>query len=342
MHYLAVLLALHLQPVSPSAPNKQPQLAAANGIVALVFGSGESIWMTRSSDDGRTFATPIKLAEHPKLSLGRHRGPHVTITGNNVLVSAIDHETGNLWLWRSTDKGRTWPSKPAIVNDQPQAAREGLHAMAADAEGHVAAVWLDDRALPGKKLWGAFSDDGGATWSKNVKLYESPSGTICECCHPSLLAFGRGEFAVMWRNKIEGSRDFYVMRLRDGKPLSPAAKQGLGTWKLEACPMDGGGIALSNGELITAWRREKDVYLFAPAKPEVKLATGQDVALAANSKGVYVIWTSGTNIEARVPSSTTPLKLSEHGAFPALVALPDGAVLAAWEENGSIATHRLE
>src|SRR5439155_27035444 len=152
--------------------------------------------------------------------------------------------------------------KHVRVNDQPVAAREGMHPMADDAEGRVAAVWLDDRIPGGKRLWGAFSNDAGATWSKNAMLYESPAGTICECCHPSLLALGGGEFAVMWRNKIEGSRDFYVMRLREGKPVSAAAKQGLGTWKLDGCPMDGGGIALSKGELITAWRREKDVYLF--------------------------------------------------------------------------------
>ena len=295
MLLLAALLALRLQPVSPDAPNRQPQLAAANGTVALVFGSGESIWLARSRDNGRTFAAPSKVASLPKMLLGRHRGPRVAISGNTILVSAI---ASDLFYWRSTDGGKTW-SKPATINDQPAAAREGLHAMVADAEGHVAAAWLDDRIAGGKRLWGAFSKDAGATWSKNVMLYESPSGTICECCHPSLISLGKGEFAVMWRNNLAGSRDFYVMRLRDGKPVSTAAKQGLDTWKLEACPMDGGGIALSKGELITAWRREKDVYLFEPGKPEVKLSMGQDVALASNSKGAYAIWTHGKAIEAR-------------------------------------------
>ena len=90
--------------------------------------------------------------------------------------------------------------KPAVINDKPTAAREGLHAMAADSEGHIAAAWLDDRIPGGKRLWGAFSNDAGATWSKNVMLYESPERTICECCHPSLISLGHGEFAVMWRN----------------------------------------------------------------------------------------------------------------------------------------------
>ena len=97
--------------------------------------------------------------------------------------------------------------RPVAINDTPKAAREGLHAMSADGDGHLAAVWLDDRGVKGKRLYGAFSNDEGRTWSRNVMLYESPEGTICECCDPSLAVMGRGEFVVMWRNKLGGSRD---------------------------------------------------------------------------------------------------------------------------------------
>jgi len=339
MLFFAALLALHLAPVSPKAPNRQPQLAAGNGTVALVFGSGESIWLARSIDDGRTFTAPSKVADLPKLSLGRHRGPRVVIAGNAMIVSAIPSQ-GDLFAWRSTDGGRTW-SKPAIINDKPRATEEGLHAMAADAEGHVAVAWLDDRNAPGKKLYGAFSDDAGATWSKNVLLYQSPGRTICECCHPSLVALGHGEFAVMWRNVIDGSRDFYALRIRDGKPVSSAVKQGTGTWKLDACPMDGGGIAVRNGELVSAWRREHDIYFAEPGK-ETKLGAGQDVALAANAKGPYAVWSTANGIEARLPGSAANAHIADSGAFPAILALPGGSVLAAWEENGSIATHRFD
>jgi hypothetical protein len=202
---LAAVFALHLTPVVPNVPNRQPQLAVSNGAVALAFGSGQSIWLARSTDNGRTFGAPTRVADLPKMLLGRHRGPRVTMVGNTILISAIASES-DLQLWRSTDAGRTW-SKPVVINDKPTAAREGLHAMAADADGHVAAAWLDDRLPGGKRLWGAFSSDGGASWSKNTVLYESPSGSICECCAPSMVSLGRGEFAVMWRNRLDGSRD---------------------------------------------------------------------------------------------------------------------------------------
>src|SRR5271157_251897 len=211
MWFLAAALVLHLSPVSPAAPNLQPQLAVGDGAVALVFGSGESIWLTHSGDNGRTFDRPSKVADLPKLMVHRHRGPRVAFAGKTIVVTAI---AGDLFAWRSVDGGRTW-SKAATVNDREQASREGLHAMAADAAGNVALAWLDDRTPGGKRLYGAFSRDSGATWSKNVLLYESPSGTICQCCAPSMVSLGRGEFAVMWRNVLDGSRDLFTLRLRD-------------------------------------------------------------------------------------------------------------------------------
>ena len=340
MLLLAALLALHLPPVSSTAPNRQPQMAVSKDSVALVFGSADTIWLSRSTDNGHTFGAPAKVAELPKMLLGRHRGPRLVTTGDTMILSAIATES-DLFYWRSTDGGKTW-SKPAVINDQPKAAREGLHAMAADAEGHVAAAWLDDRIPGGKRLFGAFSDDRGASWSKNVMLYESPSGTICQCCHPTLVSLGHGEFAVMWRNVIDGSRDFYTLKIRDGKPVTAAAKQGTGTWKLDACPMDGGGLVVRNGELVSAWRRDHDLYLAEPGKPDAKLGTGKDLALASNTKGLYTIWSTPNGIEARLPGSNATVSLSTAGEFPSLVVLPDGAVLAAWEENGSIATRRLE
>lgn len=338
LSFAIALLALHLQPVLSTGPNRQPQLASGNGMVAMVFGSGESIWFTASEDNGGTWGKPARVADVPKLMLGRHRGPRVNISGKTIVVSAISSDLGNLVAWRSTDGGHTW-SKPVTVNDQPRASREGLHAMAADAEGHFAAAWLDDRSGR-KQLFGAFSNDGGATWGKNVLLYALPDRPICECCAPSLVSLGNQSFVAMFRNAINGFRDLYTLRLEGGKPAGAAEKAGLGTWKLDACPMDGGGIALQNGKIATAWRREHDIYLAEPGKPEIKVGTGMDVAFGTNNQGSYVLWSTPAGIEMHVPSAVKPTHVSAAGAFPAVVTLPDGGMLAAWEENGAIATAR--
>src|SRR3569832_218794 len=101
---LAAVLALHLPPVAPNVPNKQPQLAASGSTVAMVFASGESIYLTKSADSGRSFGAPSKIAVLGKLLAGRHRGPRIVITGNTMLVTAIASESA-LFAWRSTDGG---------------------------------------------------------------------------------------------------------------------------------------------------------------------------------------------------------------------------------------------
>lgn len=223
---LSILLALRLAPTDTAVPNRQPQLAASDGTVALVFGSGNTVWFSRSADNGRNFSRPVAIADLPILALGRHRGPRVVFSGQTIIVSAIGGptpQTEELVSWRSQDGGAHW-SNPVVIDDSRGAAREGLHAMAVDAAGGLAAVWLDLRSK-GTRLYGAFSRDAGATWSKNALIYESPGGTICQCCDPSIAAVAPGEFAVMWRNCLGGMRDMYLLRLRDGKPASQPRKR---------------------------------------------------------------------------------------------------------------------
>src|SRR5262249_15060624 len=149
------------------------------GTVAMVFGRGHSVMFAQSADSGRTFSKPVAVNRTPVLALGRHRGPRIVFAGGAMVVSAVagtalatgEHahglpSDGDLLTWRSTDRGETW-SRAVTVNDSPGSAREGLHAMAADEDGHLAAVWLDLRSQ-GTRLYGSFSKDGGATWSKNL------------------------------------------------------------------------------------------------------------------------------------------------------------------------------
>jgi hypothetical protein len=162
------------------------------------------------------------------------------------------------------------------VNDVPGAAREGLHAMAAAPDGTLACVWLDMRGR-GTTLYGSFSRDDGATWSRNQLVYRSPDGTICECCHPSAAYDRSGRLHVMWRNALGGARDMYLSTSSDGgKTFSPARKLGKGTWPLDACPMDGGALAVSSdGSVITFWRRGGEMFVCAPGEPERRVGSGE-------------------------------------------------------------------
>jgi hypothetical protein len=344
---IALLLAVNIAPDGGKPEYRQPQLAADAKMVAVTFGAGNAIYFAASHDRGRTLSAPVKVAEAPLLSLGRHRGPRIAITPSAIVISAVvgtkmpPGSDGDLKAWRSTDGGKTW-SAGVTINDEPAAAREGLHAMAAGAGGRLFATWLDLRKK-GTRLYGATSGDGGATWSKNVLVYESPSGTICQCCHPSAAIDGKGEIHVMWRNALDGNRDMYAANSIDGgAAFVNAAKVGAGSWKLDACPMDGGGLAIDKqGKLVTVWRRESDVFLAEPGSPEQRIEVGKDAAIAIGSSGVYAIWIGAGAVRARIPGATEPVTLAPQGAFPQLVAVPGGPVIAAWEDHGQIAWRTL-
>ncbi len=345
------VLAATMGPAPDKTPYRQPQLAVGDGTVAMAFASGGSVMLAMSSDQGQTFSAPVRVSESPVLAVGRHRGPHVTFAGHDMVVSAVVGKTlatgqhahglpadGDLVVWRSADKGKTW-SKPVIVNDVSGAAREGLHALASDGHGHLAATWLDLRQS-GTRLYGAFSNDGGATWSKNILVYEATGGTICQCCAPVLAATATGNFTVMFRNVVGGSRDLYTLELRDGKVASSPVKVGLGTWEINACPMDGGGMVYSEGKLVSAWRRSDEVYLTTPERPETRIGTGVDVVVAVSGGQPYVAWQKAGKVQVWSAGKTEVLQ-EQGGAMPSLVALPDGGVLAAWESDGGIQTRRV-
>ncbi len=318
----------------------------------MTFGRGTGIYFTASTDQGESWKEPVTVADVGALALGRHRGPRVAILNHVIVISAVVGErkesdprahglpeAGNLVAWRSLDGGKTWV-RAGVINDVPGAAREGLHAMAAAPDGSLFAAWLDLRAK-GTKLYGSKSADGGVTWSKNVEIYSSPDGTICQCCHPALSIDPSG-IHLMWRNALAGSRDLYVTSSTDGVHFAPASKLGTGTWKLDACPMDGGGLVMEGGKAISAWRRETDVYL-AEGATEQRVGPGKDVALARSTKHeTYLAWTKDGGIVALTPRSTEPVLIAKEGGFAMLVALANGGVLAAWETSSGIETKRLD
>jgi hypothetical protein len=355
MHSLltSFLIAAVIGPMGPDAPAREPQLAARGQVVALVFGAGNTIYFTQSRDAGKTFLSPVKVAESGVIPLSRHRGPRIAFSGSAIVITAVTGRTlaegphahglpadGNLTAWRSSDGGKTW-SKGVTINDAAGAAQEGLHGLAADDKGRLFAAWLDKRG-GGTQLYGSYSNDGGATWSKNVLIYASPEGTICECCHPSVGFDSNGTLLVMYRNWLEGSRDMYLARSSDGARFSPAEKLGMQTWKLNACPMDGGGLAVSGKSVVTAWRREHTLFLDRPGEPETAIGDGTDVAIAAGGDGVFAIWSTPAGLSILTPTEKQGRALGVKGAFPAITALAGGGALAAWESNDGIRVERVK
>jgi hypothetical protein len=342
------VIALSIPAIGPESPAREPQIAVSGSTVALTYGAGNAVYFMKSTDSGKSFSVAIKIADGGIVPLSRHRGPRIAFAGSAIIVNAVVGQKpadgphahglpsdGDLMSWRSTDGGSTW-SKGVRINDVAGAPTEGLHGLASDGQGRLFSVWLDKRSGAGTKLYGALSRDGGINWSKNVMIYESPDGTICECCDPSVAIDSGGQIFVMWRNWLAGSRDMYLARSRDGVTFSRPEKLGTDTWKLNACPMDGGGLAFSGGKLVSVWRREHEIFMAIPGEKEIGLADGNDIALAGSARGIYAIWSGAGGIQALVPGKLSPITVAAKGSFPSIAALPDGRAVAAWEAEGAI------
>ena len=328
---------------------KEPQAAVGTGKkVYVAFGAGDTLYAAVSTNGGATYRVPVRVGMAGRLSLGMRRGPRIVATTQGAVVTATYGRSGGgmdgeLLAWRTADGGKTWQG-PTQVTDTPGAAREGLHAMAVAPNGTIACAWLDLRE-PGTQVFAAFSHDGGKTWGKNVRVYRSPAGNVCECCHPSLAYDAQNRLYIMWRNWLGGARDMYLSSTdNNGKTFSPARKLGNGTWPLNACPMDGGAVATAKGVITTFWRRENSLYLAQASgadAPEIKVGDGQQGWVAANTTGTYLVWLrgrSGSSLLATTPKTTDPLMLAESAQNPMVAAgtSPDPVVVAVWADKQGI------
>lgn len=324
---------------------RQPQAAVdERGIVYIAYGAGNAIYCSVSVDGGWHYGQPVKVGEVGALSLGMRRGPRVAVNAGGVVITAVGGEVGrgrdgDILAWRSQDQGATWEG-PARVNDVQAAAREGLHAMAAGPDGQIYCLWLDLRHKK-TEIFGSASTDGGATWSRNQLVYRSPSGSVCECCHPFVAFDRQGRLYAMWRNSIGGNRDLYVSVSNDGgRRYGSARKLGRGAWKLDACPMDGGALALTpSGQPLTVWRRDRQVFRAELDGDEQLVDAGEQPWVAAGRSGAYLVWLSRRpgDLWLSSPREGKPIKLAAAAIDPVVAASLEGRgpVVVVWESGAS-------
>ena len=310
------------------------------GNVHVVFGRGQAFFYTASTDSGQTFSSPTQLDSLPGLHLGASRGPQIAANEQYVIITALD-KPGNVWAYSLDRKTGIW-AKRRRVNDVPEVAKEGFVSLATAADGAVHAIWLDLRTDGNNKIVGAASADGGRTWSANRVLYQSPDGTVCECCQPTVVGNGR-HVAVLFRNYVAGARDMYLLLSHNnGETFEPARKVGDGTWPLKACPMDGGGVFINQtGTVSTIWRREGDLYASAGNGAETLLGPGKLGKVAVSPSGIHYVWQTDGQIWAKTPGQPKP-RLLGAGGYAKLCLLPNGRVLCVWEQGNRVVRRFIE
>ena len=150
--------------------------STAVGVVPLPW---RALYLSRSTDQGKTFTVAPAVPAHPSIDApilqwspegGDHGSLHL------IYESKIPVEQGDrdIAYRRSTDAGRTW-TEPKILNDDDPKLLAGQHLpnLSVAPDGRLDAVWWDFRDDPGtgfNDVYLASSDDNGNTWTSNVRI----------------------------------------------------------------------------------------------------------------------------------------------------------------------------
>lgn len=314
---------------------QQPNLSIDNsGIIRMVYGNQDKIYCITSSDNGLNFSTPALVAELPKMHLGSSRGPQIASSSTRSLISAID-KNGNIHSYILNHLKGIW-TKVANVSDSQGSAVEGLMALASDKNDNFYATWLDIRDGGNNNIYFSSLNSKSRKWSPNTLVYKSPDKHVCECCKPNIVA-NNGKVVIGFRNWLMGARDiYYAVSTNKGKSFIAAVKSGNGSWQLNACPMDGGSLALhASGKVSAAWRRNGDVYYWTEKQAEQKLAPGRDVSMAQNQNSVYVAWHDSKKIQV-MNLNTKQITEIGTGTSPKIYVLDNEKAICLWEDNKSV------
>lgn len=320
------------------AKGKMPNITKDKGNnVHIVYGAGDSLMYLSSTNKGNSFTSPSLIAVLPGLFASAMRGPQIAATDNGLIVTACTNK-GNIYSYKQQGLGK-W-TKAMKVNEVDEAAKEALIGLSADGL-NVFAIWLAAKNSKGQNVYGARSFDGGKTWSKNVLVYESPDSSVCECCKPSVAVKGNNVY-VMFRNWLNGNRDLYLAKSGNGgKSFENAQKLGIGSWKLNGCPMDGGGLAINNNGIPqTVWRREGKIYASTVGSAEKQIGEGKGCTIETiDNKNIYA-WTENGDVVLIKPQGQK--KVLGKGSQPIVKALNNERVICIWENDKQIHVSVLE
>ncbi len=337
-HLILLVLATATQPQGAMQlrEGSSPQLAMdTRGTIRMIFGRGDTVFSATSRDQGASFGPGEIVGIVRGMHLGNTRGPVLASSRTRSLVAATDKD-GNTHLFQLDHRTNAWTRQAWTLNTVAASAPEGLGTLAADTTDTFYATWLDYRESKQTHIYFAKVEAASATAPVNQRIYASPDGHVCECCRPSVVASGR-YVAVMFRNWLGGNRDMYLLMSNDnGKTFGSAEKLGVGSWKLDACPMDGGAVALAaSGRATSVWRRELDVYYTSAGSREMRVGTGRNPMLSQSAGVTHIVWQDGTQIKLKTLPRSIETVVGE-GRLPQILATPNGGAVVAWERDGRV------
>jgi len=164
----------------------------------------EEIYYKKSNDGGNTWNNDLRLTNNPNTSTN----PSIWSYGSNIHVVWQDDRDGNYEIYykKSNDGGNTWSNDIRLTSNPSNSLYPSIYGFSSNI--HI--VWVDDRD-GNYEIYYKKSNDGGNTWSNDLRLTNNPQ----ESFYPSIFVSGLNVH-VTWTDSRDGNREIYYKNSIDG------------------------------------------------------------------------------------------------------------------------------
>lgn len=299
----------------------QPQVAVdARGVVHLIYLKGDpagcDVYYTRSSDDGATWAKPIRVNSQPgsaiaigtvrgaNLALGRNGRIHVAWMGAQKAQPRAPGGATPMLYTRLSDDRTAFEPQRNVIRQHP--GLDGGGSIAGDDRGNVFIAWhapaTQGAGEQDRRVWVARSADDGQTFAPEKQVSDTVTGA-CGCC--GMRAFAAdGKLFVLYRGAAhQVDRPMYLVQV--DPDLNSHTSRDVAPMNVGICVMSTSAFAPSPRGILAAWELKDGVEwaLVRPGKPnliEPQTSPGdphgrKHPAVAGNDRGqVLLAWAQGT------------------------------------------------
>lgn len=238
----------------------------AKGDVWVAWAFAGHVYVSHSTDKGRSFGTPVAVNRIPEpvSARGENRTKVVVDKAGRIFVSWTTplqkRFTGHIRFSRSLDGGRSF-AEPITVNDNLEITSHRFDAMGLNAKGDLYIAWLDKRdrlraeregkPYRGAAIYYALSSNHGESFNKNKKILDN----TCECCRVAMAIDTDQLPVVIWRNIYgENTRDHALVKFIATDTPGDAVRVSYDEWQVDACPHHGPAIDVdSEGRYHAVW-----------------------------------------------------------------------------------------
>ena len=233
-----------------------------DGQLLLAWTANGHVSVAQSSDLGKTFGSPVKIAEHGKsLDTGSDARPQIVADSKGNVFLAYAYFKDSNWnaqinTARSTDGGLSFTNPEPLIKD---GVSQRFPSVLIRPDNSIFIAWIDKRLVSEakqkgeKKLGGsiayAFSKDGNTFSVERIANENS-----CECCRIGSTLDPANDPAIIYRAIFPGGIRDHATQIISSADAGPIRRVSDDQWKTDACPHHGPSIAVSSsGKMHVAW-----------------------------------------------------------------------------------------